>query len=64
MKSMKKHTKVRNPAGREGMPVSLYPLTFVDAVSGLAQVKMPAKDKQKANSSKGGLAKIRKSAKP
>jgi hypothetical protein len=58
----KKHNP--NPAGKRGAPVSLYPLSFQDAVSGLAQVQMPAKDKQKAISLKGGLAKIRRSAKP
>ena len=31
----------RNPAGRAGAPVSLYPLSFKEAVAGLAQVKMP-----------------------
>jgi hypothetical protein len=30
-----------NPAGKEGVPVSLYPLSFDEAVSGLAQTKMP-----------------------
>jgi hypothetical protein len=60
--SRKKH--IPNPAGNRGMPVSLYPLSFQDAVSGLAQVQMPPKNKQKAISPKGGLAKIRKTAKP
>jgi hypothetical protein len=45
MKNRKKQTKPRNPAGREGLPVSLYPLKFKEAVAGLAQVKMPEKEK-------------------
>jgi len=45
MKSTKKHKKARNPAGKEGMPVSLYPLSFTEAVAGLAQVRMPEKQK-------------------
>jgi hypothetical protein len=60
--SRKKHNP--NPAGKEGTPVSLYPLSFNDAVSGLAQVQMPAKDKPEAKFTKRGLAKIRRSAKP
>jgi hypothetical protein len=47
MKSRKKQTKPRNPAGREGQPVSLYPLSFDEAVSGLAQTKMPEPDSKK-----------------
>jgi hypothetical protein len=43
--SPKKHNP--NPAGKEGQPVSLYPLSFTDAVAGLAQVKMPEKPKDK-----------------
>jgi len=45
----------RNPAGNACMPVSLYPLSFTEAVSGLAQVKMPEPDskKPKAKSAKG-----------
>jgi hypothetical protein len=38
---------VPNPAGKAGQPVSLYPLSFAEAVSGLAQVKMPALEKRK-----------------
>jgi hypothetical protein len=51
--SRKKHNP--NPAGKEGVPVSLYPLSFEEAVSGLAQVKMPGPDskKPKAKPSKG-----------
>jgi hypothetical protein len=59
--SRKKHNP--NPAGKEGMPLSLYPLTFQDAFSGLAQVQMPAKDKPEAKTARRGLAKIRKAAK-
>jgi hypothetical protein len=51
----KRFAKPRNPAGREGQPVSLYPLSFTEAVAGLAQVKMPEPDskKPKANPKKG-----------
>jgi hypothetical protein len=44
-----------NPQGRAGTPVSLYPLSFEEAVSGLAQVKMPGPDskKPKAKPKKG-----------
>jgi hypothetical protein len=41
----KKHNP--NPAGKEGQPVSLYPLSFDEAVVGLAQTKMPEKEKKK-----------------
>jgi hypothetical protein len=37
----------RNPAGREGLPVSLYPLSFKDAVAGLAQVKPIERENEK-----------------
>jgi hypothetical protein len=47
MKPSKKREVARNPAGRAGAPVSLYPLTFKEAVAGLAQVKMPEPDKKK-----------------
>jgi hypothetical protein len=43
--SPKKHNP--NPAGKEGQPVSLYPLSFKEAVAGLAQVKMPEKEPSK-----------------
>jgi hypothetical protein len=43
--SRKKHNP--NPAGKEGQPVSLYPLSFKEAVAGLAQVKMPEADSKK-----------------
>jgi hypothetical protein len=42
-----KKTKTPNPAGKRGMPVSLYPLSFNEAVSGLAQVQMPERGKVK-----------------
>jgi hypothetical protein len=42
-----------NPAGKAGTPVSLYPLSFREAVAGLAQVKMPEKEKPKAQPKKG-----------
>jgi hypothetical protein len=45
--------KSTNPAGKAGLPVSLYPLTFTEAVAGLAQVKMPEKEKPKAQPKKG-----------
>ncbi len=47
----KKH--IPNPAGQRGAPVSLYPLSFQDAVAGLAQVQMPEKEKPKAKPKKG-----------
>ena len=37
-----------NPAGKAGLPVSLYPLSFEEAVSGLAQVKMPEPEGREA----------------
>jgi hypothetical protein len=43
--SRKKHNP--NPAGKEGAPVSLYPLRFTEAVAGLAQVKMPPPESKK-----------------
>jgi hypothetical protein len=46
--SRKKHNP--NPAGKEGQPVSLYPLSFKEAMAGLAQVKPP--DKKKPGKSK------------
>jgi hypothetical protein len=51
--SRKKHNP--NPAGKEGAPVSLYPLSFEEAVSGLAQVKMPEPETKepKATPAKG-----------
>jgi len=42
---MKKQTP--NPKGRAGEPISLHPLSFEEAVSGLAQVKMPEPEKKK-----------------
>jgi hypothetical protein len=36
-----------NPAGKAGRPVSLYPLSFTEAVAGLSQVKMPERTKEK-----------------
>ena len=41
----KKHNP--NPSGKAGNPVSLYPLSFQDAVVGLAQVRMPETGKKK-----------------
>jgi len=41
--------KTPNPAGKHGAPISLYPLSFTEAVSGLAQVKMPEPDSKKPN---------------
>ena len=43
--SRKKHNP--NPAGKEGAPLSLHPLSFEEAVAGLAQVKMPEPEKKK-----------------
>jgi hypothetical protein len=37
----KQRKKNPNPAGKHGAPVSLYPLSFREAVEGLAQVRMP-----------------------
>ena len=42
-----------NPAGKKGSPVSLYPLTFTEAVAGLAQVKIPEKEKPKTEAERG-----------
>jgi hypothetical protein len=39
--------KTPNPKGRAGEPISLAPLTFEEAVAGLAQVKMPEPEKTK-----------------
>jgi hypothetical protein len=39
--------KNTNPSGRRGVPVSLYPLRFEEAVAGLAQVKPPGPEKKK-----------------
>ena len=44
MKTSKKN--VPNPAGKAGAPVSLYPLSFTEAVAGLAKVKMPEREKK------------------
>jgi hypothetical protein len=51
--TMKKETL--NPKGRVGKPISLHPLSFEEAVSGLAQVKMPEPEnkKTKAKPKKG-----------
>jgi len=48
-----RENSVPNPAGKVGHPVSLYPLSFTEAVSGLAQVKMSASDKPKGTRKKG-----------
>jgi len=47
--------EVPNPSGKQGAPVSLYPLSFKEAVQGLAQVKMPEPEskKPKATPKKG-----------
>ena len=44
-----------NPAGKVGQPVSLHPLSFEEAIAGLAQVKMPEpkENKPKAKPKKG-----------
>jgi hypothetical protein len=47
MAKVRKVSANRNPAGKEGAPVSLYPLSFEEAVSGLAQTKMPEPDSKK-----------------
>jgi hypothetical protein len=39
--------RIRNPKGRKGEPISLSPLTFDEALSGLAQVKPPEPEKKK-----------------
>ena len=46
---------VPNPAGKAGQPVSLYPLSFDEAVTGLAQTKVPEPEKKepKAKPAKG-----------
>jgi hypothetical protein len=46
--------KTPNPAGRKGAPVSLYPLSFNEAVAGLAQVKLPETGKKTSKSGKKG----------
>jgi hypothetical protein len=46
-KTNRARNKPRNPAGRVGAPVSLYPLSFKEAVAGLAQVKMPEPESKK-----------------
>jgi hypothetical protein len=52
---MKRKKQPRNPAGKVGLPISLHPLSFEEAVSGLAQVKMPEPEskKPKATPKKG-----------
>lgn len=47
--------KTPNPKGRAGEPISLHPLSFEDAVAGLAQVKPPEPEnkKPKAKPKKG-----------
>lgn len=41
-----KHVEVPNPAGKAGIPVSLYPLSFDEAMTGLAQTKIPESEKK------------------
>jgi hypothetical protein len=43
--------EIPNPKGRAGEPLSLHPLSFEEAVSGLAQVKMPESEKKKPKAS-------------
>lgn len=43
----KKQRKVPNPEGKRGLPVSLYPLSFDEAMGGLAQTKMPEPNSKK-----------------
>jgi hypothetical protein len=52
---VEKNPKTPNPSGRSGSPVSLHPLSLEEALSGLAQVKMPepAKKEPKAKPKKG-----------
>jgi len=45
--------KSPNPAGKAGNPVSLHPLSFDEAIAGLAQVRPPEKEKPKATPKKG-----------
>jgi hypothetical protein len=45
--SGKKQVRVPNPAGKAGSPVSLHPLSFEEAVSGLGQMKMPETETKK-----------------
>jgi hypothetical protein len=53
-RSNRKQHVTRNPAGKVGIPISLYPLSFEDAVSGLARVRMPEPEtKPKAKPKKG-----------
>jgi hypothetical protein len=51
----KKRIKVPNPAGKAGRPVSPCPLSFTEAVYGLAQAKMAEQEskKPKAKAKKG-----------
>jgi hypothetical protein len=45
--------RITNPKGRAGEPISLLPLSFDEAVAGLAQVKPPTKQKPTAKPKKG-----------
>lgn len=45
--SKKSKSEAPNPRGRAGDPISLHPLSFEEAVCGLAQVKMPEREKNK-----------------
>jgi len=45
-------SKIRNPKGRTGEPISLSPLTFEEAVSGLAQIKAPESKRKKPKAKK------------
>ena len=54
-RTSQKRRDVPNPAGKTGVPISLHPLSFDEAVAGLAQVKPPEpeKEKPKAKLAKG-----------
>jgi hypothetical protein len=47
MSRPRSHKEARNPKGRAGEPISLAPLTFDEAIAGLAQVKMQESEKKK-----------------
>jgi hypothetical protein len=50
---MNRKKNIPNPAGQRGVPVSLYPLSFKEAVAGLGAVRMPEKEKPSAKPKKG-----------
>ena len=51
---MSRKKDATNPAGKAGQPVSLHPLSFDEAVSGLAQVKPPEPEKKEPKAKKNG----------